>query len=71
MATLQCTRYVHNPKRSHKLALICIGRYLKETLDKGLVFKPIDTELLQAYVYVDARTVSCFHGYLGTGIAEE
>mmetsp|Transcript_1356 Transcript_1356/g.1519 ORF Transcript_1356/g.1519 Transcript_1356/m.1519 type:complete len:131 (+) Transcript_1356:163-555(+) len=29
MATSQCARYVHNPKRSHELALIQIGRYLK------------------------------------------
>ena len=46
MATSQCARYVHNPKQSHKLALIQIGRYLKGTIDKGIILKPIDTESL-------------------------
>ena len=54
MAASQCARYVHNPKRSHELALIQIGRYLKGTLDKGLIFTPIDAESLRTDVYVDA-----------------
>ena len=37
MAVSQVARFVHWPKRSHELALIQIGRYLKGTADKGLV----------------------------------
>ena len=33
----QVARYVHSPKRSHKLALERIGCHLKGTLDKGLI----------------------------------
>ena len=66
MATSQCTQYVHNPKRSHELALICIGRYLKGILDKGLIFKPVDAESLPIEVYIDA-TFACGGGTkLGT-----
>ena len=46
MATSQCARYVHNPKQSHELARICIGQYLKGTLDKRLIFKSVDAESL-------------------------
>ena len=62
MATSQCARYVHNPKRSHELALIQISRYLKGTLDKGLILTPIDAESLRTDVYVDAA----FAGGWGT-----
>ena len=37
MAVTQVACFVHTPKRSHELALIRIGRYLKETADKGLI----------------------------------
>ena len=46
IATSQCACYIHNPKQSHELALICIGRYLKGTLYKAQIFKPIDAESL-------------------------
>ena len=39
-AVNQCARYMFNPKRSHELALIRIGKYLKATRTKGLVVKP-------------------------------
>ena len=39
-ATHQCARYTHSPKQSHEDALVRIGRYLKGTLDKGLILKP-------------------------------
>ena len=58
MAILKTTQYIHNPKRSHELALICIGRYLKGTLDKGLILKPIDAKSLRTDIYVDA-TFAC------------
>ena len=55
MATSQVARFVHKPKRSHELALIQIGLYLKGTLDKGLILKPKNEENnLNLDVYVDA-----------------
>lgn len=39
-AVNQCARYMFNPKRSHELALIRIGKYLKGTRTKGITFKP-------------------------------
>ena len=54
MATSQVARYVHQPRRSHELALIRIGRYLKGTLDKGIIMQPPDNEELKLDVYVDA-----------------
>jgi len=54
MATSQVARFVHQPKRSHELALIRIGRYLKGTLDKGLILRPQNTDNLKLDVYVDA-----------------
>ena len=55
MATSQVARFVNNPKRSHELALIQIGRYLKGTADKGLILKPkVNDDELAMDVYVDA-----------------
>jgi hypothetical protein len=54
MATSQVARYLHKPRRSHEEALIRIGRYLKGTLDKGLILKPDTSSTLQLDVYVDA-----------------
>ena len=59
MATLQCAHYDRNPKQDHKLALICIGQYLKGTLDKGLIFKPINAESIRTDVYVDDPFAFC------------
>jgi hypothetical protein len=39
-AVHQCARYTFQPTRRHELALIRIGRYLKGTLDKGLIMIP-------------------------------
>ena len=66
MANSQTAQYIHNPNRSHELALICIGRYLKGTLDKGLIFKPTDTESLQTDIYVDAFFTCGWGTILGT-----
>ncbi|KAL7465130.1 hypothetical protein ACHAXS_005455 [Conticribra weissflogii] len=42
----QCARYTFHPTRRHEMALLSIGRYLKGTLDKGLVLTPsLDTVL--------------------------
>ena len=55
LAVAQCARFTHNPKRSHELALIRIGQYLKHTPDKGLILKPKPfTDHFAIDVYVDA-----------------
>ena len=36
----QCEKYSMDPKQSHEEAVKRIGRYLKKTKDKLLVFKP-------------------------------
>ena len=54
-AVSQVARYVHAPRRSHELALERIGRYLKGTLDKGLILHPIkNIDQFKIDVYVDA-----------------
>ena len=47
MAVSQAARCANQPKRSHELALICIGQHLKGTAGKGLVFKPSMNDKLQ------------------------
>ena len=50
----QCARFVHSPRRSHELALIELGRYLKGTAEKGLIFKPTKDNDFKIDVFVDA-----------------
>eukprot|EP00984_Skeletonema_dohrnii_P014206 scaffold5948_cov143-Skeletonema_dohrnii-CCMP3373.AAC.1 len=52
-AVNQCARYMFNPKRSHELALLRIGKYLKATRTKGIVIKPTGG-LLNINAYPDA-----------------
>ena len=52
-ATHQCARYTHSPKRSHEIALVRIGRYLKGTLDKGLILTPSETLKIDCYPDAD------------------
>ena len=52
-AVNQCARYMFNPKRSHELALLRIGKYLKATRTKGLIIKP-SGGLLNIHAYPDA-----------------
>jgi hypothetical protein len=52
-ATHQCTRYAFAPKQSHEDALKCIGRYLKGTLDKGLILCPSDDLKIDCYPDAD------------------
>jgi hypothetical protein len=54
LATSQVARFVHKPKRSHELALIRLGRYLKGTAAKGIILQPINLNQLNIDVYVDA-----------------
>ena len=53
LAVSQCSRFIHSTKRSHELALIRIGQYLKLTRDKGLTLRP-DSEMgIDCYVDAD------------------
>ena len=53
-ACSQAARFSFSPKRSHELALIRIGQYLKGTRDKGLILKPMATDHFEMDVYVDS-----------------
>ena len=51
----QCARHTHNPTQLHAEHLKRVGRYLKETRDKGLIFKmPSATDKLKIDCFVDA-----------------
>jgi hypothetical protein len=52
-AVISAARSTHHPRRSHEDALKRIGRYLKETLEKGLVLRPSDTLDIDCYVDAD------------------
>jgi hypothetical protein len=54
LAMSQVARFVHSPKRSHELALIRLGRYLKGTASKGIILQPVNLNTLNIDVYVDA-----------------
>jgi hypothetical protein len=53
LAVSQCSRFIHCTKRSHELALIRIGQYLKLTRDKGLILRPTDEMGIDCYVDAD------------------
>jgi hypothetical protein len=66
-AVSQISQYTFGPKRSHELALEQIGRYLKGTIEKGLILKPNLTESeFKIDVYVDAAFASGWGTELGT-----
>jgi hypothetical protein len=66
-AVSQVARFVHSPRRSHELALERIGRYLKGTLDKGLILQPVEIdEQFRIDVYVDAAFASGWGTEVGT-----
>ena len=66
LAVSQTSRYVHNPKRSHELALVRIGRYLKGTADKGIIFRPSTDGTFKTDIYVDASFADGWGTELGT-----
>jgi hypothetical protein len=47
-----CARYMFCPKHSHELALKRIGRYLKQTLEEGMVVNP-STNICKIDAYPD------------------
>ena len=49
----QCARYTFEPKKSHEVAMKCIGRYLKGTMDKGLILDPSDDLTIDCYPDAD------------------
>ena len=53
LAVSQCSRFIHCTKRSHELALIRIGQYLKMTREKGLVLRPTSEMGIDCYVDAD------------------
>ena len=53
-AASQTARFSFNPKRSHELALIRIGQYLKKTRKKGLTYEPFNSNSFQMDCYVDS-----------------
>ena len=52
-AVSQCARFVHSPRRSHEIALERIGRYLKGTMNEGLILRPSDELDIDCYVDSD------------------
>ena len=53
-ALSQLARFTFNPKRSHELALIHLGQYLKHSLDEGMILRPMKFDEFQMDVYVDS-----------------
>ncbi len=53
MAVHQCARFSVNPMRSHKLAIMRIGRYLCDNCKRGVIFKVDKTKGLEVYVDAD------------------
>lgn len=53
-AISQLARFTFNPKRSHELAAIRLGQYLKGTLDQGMILKPTKFDEFRMDVYVDS-----------------
>jgi hypothetical protein len=52
-AVSSAARFTHNPRRSHEDALKRIGRYLKGTINEGLVLRPTETFDIDCYVDAD------------------
>lgn len=51
--THQCARFTTNPKKEHKNAVRWLGRYLKQTADKGTILIPSRLKGLEVYVDAD------------------
>jgi hypothetical protein len=54
-ASHQCARYSSAPRTQHMKALLCLGRYLKHTRDKGITATPNLKQGLE--IYVDANFI--------------
>jgi hypothetical protein len=60
-ALSQASRFTHSPKRSHELALIRIGQYLKGTAKEGMILKPAALD----HLFMDCHVDSDFMGLHG------
>jgi hypothetical protein len=49
----KCARYTFKPTRRHELALIRIGRYLKGTMDRGIIMTPTEEPRVDCYPDAD------------------
>ena len=56
----QCARFTHKPRRQHEDALEYIARYLKRTMDKGLILRPDLDRPFDIDCYVDADFAGLF-----------
>ncbi len=65
-AVSQAARFAFSPKRSHELALIRIGQYLKGTLSQGLELEPDDWSAFRMDVYVDSDFLGIYGKELRT-----
>ncbi len=77
-AVHQCARFSHNPKEEHGNAVKWIGRYLKNTQDKGIVLRPngnsldlhVDADFAgnwdKTIAAEDPNTAQSWHGYILT-----
>jgi hypothetical protein len=66
LAISRVARFVHSPKRSHELALIRLGHYLKGTAAKSIMLQPINLNPLNIDVYVDAAFTCSWGSKCGT-----
>ena len=53
MVNHQCARFNNDPHLSHERAVKRIGRYLLDTRDKGMIYRPDITRCLECYVDAD------------------
>ena len=53
IATHQCARFCSNPKLSHERAVKRIVRYLLDSRDKGIIFRPGLSKGLECFVDAD------------------
>jgi hypothetical protein len=53
-AISQLARFTFNPKRSHELALIRLGQYLKGTLEQPMIVQPMKLDGFNMDVFVDS-----------------
>ena len=68
LSVSQTSRYVHNPKESHELALIYIGRYLKGAADKGIIFRLSTDGTFKTNIDVDASFADGWRTKLSTNL---
>lgn len=65
-AVSQAARFAFSPRRSHELALIRIGQYLKHTRQKGMQLKPTELDKFTMDVYVDSDFMGLYGKELRT-----